>query len=155
MRNKYSRVSVISEYISCSGDRVHEILEPRFDGSRIQLTVVGSEDIQDRINSYAPYTDIFYMLNRLKVGDTSVLSCNRPMYGDFSSMPDNPIDAINMVHSAERAFNRLSAEEKGNYNNDYRVWLASLFNPSDTPEKPLPDEPVPDIAVGGKTTDES
>ena len=42
-------------------------------------------------------------------------------------MPTNPVDAINLVHSAEDAFGRLSVEDKAKYNNDYRVWLASVL----------------------------
>lgn len=92
----------------------------------------GSFDLQEKIDSFAPYTDIAYMLNRLKVGDTSVLTSRNPLYGDFTGMPDNPTDAINLYHGAENAFAQLSAEEKLNYNNDFRVWLSSLMAGSST-----------------------
>ena len=35
------------------------------------------------IDSFAPYTDLNYMLHRLSVGDTSVLSGRQAIYGDF------------------------------------------------------------------------
>lgn len=132
MRNNHARVSEPHTFKSCVGDRIHKLYESRFDGSRVVLEEAGSFDIQERINGYAPYTDISYMLNRLTVGDDSVLNKRTPMYGDFSGMPDNPADAINLYHNAETAFSQLSTEDKLRYNNDFRVWLASIMGSSAT-----------------------
>lgn len=115
-------------FFSCPGCPVHVLYESVFDGQQVKLVEVGSENLQDRINSYAPYTDLFYMLKRLSVGDNSVLSCRPALYGDFSGMPDNPVDAINLVHHAQDAFARLPADQKQDCNNDYRVWLAQLLS---------------------------
>lgn len=128
MRNPNSCVRPSSRFVSNPGSRIHEILEPRFDGKGISLVKVGQEDIQQSIEAYAPYTDLNYMLSRLSVGDDSVLSRRAPLYGDFSGLPTNPIDAINLVHSAETSFGQLSAEDKALYNNDYRVWLSSIMS---------------------------
>ncbi|AXQ66276.1 MAG: internal scaffolding protein [Microviridae sp.] len=105
------------------------------------------------IDSYAPYTDLNYMLHRLSVGDTSVLSGRKAMYGDFSQLPQNPVDMINVLNSAEQSFSQLPSDEKVAFNNDYRVWLAhmldSVSNPvvldspadsSDSPVKETSDE---------------
>lgn len=127
MRNKFARVSDPHSFSSCAGNRIHTLYESRFDGSRVILEESGFFDIQERINGYAPFTDISYMLNRLTVGDDSVLSSRPALYGDFSGMPDNPADAINLYHNAENAFGRLSADEKLRFNNDFRVWLASIM----------------------------
>lgn len=139
MRNNFAGVSDPHNFISCPGERIHTLYDSRFDGSRVVLEESGSFDLQERINSYAPYTDISYMLNRLKVGDNSVLSSRAPLYGDFSGMPDNPADAINLYHGAERAFSQLSADEKLAYNNDFRVWLASLMAGSNSVERAVSD----------------
>lgn len=152
MRNKFAGVSDPHSFMSCVGERVHTLYDSRFDGSRVVLEVSGSFDLQDRINSYAPYTDIAFMLNRLKVGDDSVLSSRTPLYGDFSGMPDNPADAINLYHGAERAFAQLSAEEKLSFNNDFRVWLASLMACSSSVERPVVD-PVPVVDDKQKVED--
>ena len=127
MRNVNARLPDYDSIRSCSGSEYHVLFEPRFDGTKLSLVEVGREEIQPKIEAYAPYTDLVYMLSRLKVNDFSVLSSRRPLYGDFSGMPDNPVDAINLVHSAERKFGELSVEEKQKYNNDYRVWLSQLF----------------------------
>ena len=112
---------------SCPGSKYHVLYESRFNGRTLSLVEVGREEIQPKIEAYAPYTDLVYMLSRLKVNDFSVLNQRRAMYGDFSELPTNPVDAINLVHGAESAFGRLSADEKQRFNNDYRVWLAQLF----------------------------
>lgn len=136
MRNKYAGVSDPYSFLSCSGSRIQKIYNSKFDGSSVILEETGSFDLQERINSYAPYTDIAFMLNRLKVGDSSVLTNRLPLYGDFTGMPDNPADAINLYHGAENAFAQLSPEEKLKYNNDFRVWLSSLMagSPSVEPD---------------------
>lgn len=155
MRNKAAVVSNPADFVSCAGDRMHKLFDTRFDGQRVVLEESGSFDIQERINGFAPYTDIAYMLNRLKVGDDSVLSGSVPMYGDFSGMFDNPADAINLYHGAEAAFNKIPASERLKYNNDFRVWLADVMagnladivNPSGS--EPVvevqPVDPKPDV----------
>ena len=142
MRNKFAGVSDPHSFVSCAGERIHTLYDSCFDGSRVVLKESGTFDIQERINSFAPYTDFSYMLNRLKVGDNSVLSSRTPFYGDFSGMPDNPTDAINLYHGAEQAFGQLSPEEKLAYNNDFRVWLASIMAGSTSVDRPVSD-PVP------------
>ena len=141
MRNPNARIPDPRSFVSCPGSRVHIIYEGRFNGRSMSLVEVGREEIQPKINAYAPYTDLVYMLSRLKVNDLSVLSSRTPMYGDFSGLPTNPIDAINLVHSAENAFGRLSIDEKQKFNNDYRVWLASVLSGGDSSTNPV-GEPV-------------
>lgn len=130
MRNPNSRVPDPTTFRSPSGSRIKVKYEGRFDGSSFSLVKVGQVDTQEIINSYGPFTDINFMLHRLSVGDNSVLSSRSPMYGDFSGLPSNPIDAINLVHSAESRFLDLDVEERQKFNNDYRVWLADLFTKS-------------------------
>lgn len=152
MRNPASKVPRICRNTPV-GKRLKTVLEPRFNGSKVVLESVGQLDIQERIESYAPFSDINYMLHRLKVGDRSVLSVTPPQYGDFTGLSTNPVDVINLVHSAESNFSELDTAEKLKYNNDWRVWLASLFNSAPNSQPTLPDasgisdvglNPVPD-----------
>lgn len=128
MRNKQARIPNIASIYTYSGSPVHKILEPRFDGSVTKLVVTSEENIQDRIEAEAPFTDINYMLHRLSLGDTSVLSSRRAMYGDFTGLPSDPIEAINLVHQSEYAFARLPSEDKVRYNNDWKQWFAELLS---------------------------
>lgn len=135
MRNKSAKIPNISSIHTYSGSPVHQILEPRFNGSTTRLVVVGEENIQDRIEAEAPLTDINYMLNRLSLGDSSVLSTKRAMYGDFTGLPSDPIEALNLVHESERAFAQLSPDDKLKYNNDWKRWFADIL--SGKPAKPI------------------
>ncbi len=130
MRLHTYRIPPTGDVVTSPGSRVETLFTPSFNGSEIVLSKSGSVDVQDRINSYAPYCDIRYMLNQLKVGDSSVLASRPPMYGDFSSMPSHPVDALNLITDVERRFESLPDDVKASYNNDWRVYFTRLFAPS-------------------------
>lgn len=146
MRNKEAKIPNIGSIHTFSGSPVRTILEPRFDGSTTKLVSVGEENIQDRIEAEAPYTDINYMLNRLSLGDLSVMSQKRPMYGDFTGLPSDPIEALNLVHQSETAFSQLSPEEKQKYNNDWRRWFADILSSRDVPGETISEVVKPDVS---------
>lgn len=150
MRNPFSKVSDPGEFVTPPGNPIHHICTGRFDGRTLKVVETGTEDIQQSIQAHAPFTDLRYMLSRLSVGDQSVLSSREPMYGDFSGLFDNPVDAINAVNDARSRFDLLTAEEKKACNNDWRVWFASLLNQSTPVDKPdsgvdLPINPPPSV----------
>ncbi len=153
MRNPHSSVNSVSSFVSSPGSREKIVYESRFNGRSLVVEPTGKYDIQDDIESYASYCDLNYMLSRLRVGDSSVLAQRQPMYGDFSGLPDNPIDAINLVRNAESRFATLPADEKLLYNNDYRVWLSDLmsgFSASSAVDRP---GVVSDVVKDGDTSE--
>ncbi len=123
------RIPSIADVFTSPGSRTENLFVPVFNGSEIVLQKSGTVDVQDRINSYAPYCDMRYMLNQLKVGDFSVLSSRPPLYGDFSSFPAHPVDALNLISDVERRFNALSDDIKASCNNDWRIYFARMFGP--------------------------
>lgn len=125
---KPSSIPDVHNIFTDPGNRKKSLFTPRFDGTKITLVESGTIDIQDEINSYAPYSDLRYMLSRLKVGDSSVFKSQPALYGDFTSIPDNAVDAVNLLHDVERRFATLSEDERSACNNDWRVYLANLFN---------------------------
>ncbi len=150
MRRKEARIPNISSIHTYSGSPIHKILEPRFDGSITKLVVTGEENIQDRMEAEAPSTDINYMLHRLSLGDQSVLSPRRPMYGDFTGLPSDPIEALNLVHESEHAFAQLSVEDKAKFNNDWRRWFADLLSGRNVSRETLPSvEPKSEVVEKG------
>lgn len=155
MRNPNSKISDPNSFVTCGGSRIHIRYEPRFNGKKLVLEEAGREDIQDLIESYAPYTDLNYMLHRLKVGDSSVLSLRQPVYGDFSGMPSNPVDAINLFNNAKNQFAGLDADTKKQYNNDFRLWLAGLLNGSDNSLDDSVSGSKPNTMVKESSSDES
>lgn len=129
MRLYTYRIPAVGDVITSPGSRVETLYTPLFNGSEIVLRKSGTVDVQDRINSFAPYCDIRYMLNQLKVGDSSVLSSRQAMFGDFSSMPAHPVDALNLISDVERSFNALPDDVKASCNNDWRVYFVRQFSP--------------------------
>ncbi len=123
---KPNHVPNVAEIFTASGSRKKPIYTPRFDGECISLRETGSIDFQDSINAYAPYCDIRYMLTRLKAGDSSVLSSRTPSYGDFSGLPCNPVDTLNLIHDVERSFSELPDDVRLSCNNDWRVYFTRL-----------------------------
>lgn len=152
---KPNHVPNVAEIFTASGSRKKPIYTPRFDGECISLRETGSIDIQDSINSYAPYCDLRYMLTRLKAGDTSVLSSRPASYGDFSGLPGNPVDTLNLIHDVERSFSELPDDIRLSCNNDWRVYFTRLcsgdFNvspgiSSDQPSSdPVPTDPIKEV----------
>lgn len=130
MRLHTYRVPDTADIVTFSGSPVETLFTPSFNGSEIVLTASGSVDVQERINSFAPYCDIRYMMNQLKVGDTSVLASRQPLFGDFSSMPVHPVDALNLISDVERSFDSLPEDVKASCNNDWRVYFTRLFAPA-------------------------
>lgn len=143
---KPNRVSDVHNIFTCPGNRKKSIFTPRFNGTRVTLVETGSLDIQDEINAYAPYSDLRYMLSRLKVGDFSCVKSQAPLYGDFTSLPRSPIDAVNLVHDVERYFATLPDEERSACNNDWRVYFANLFSGESASSSGVSTDPVKDIS---------
>lgn len=123
---KPSRIPKIIDFVTCAGNRKKKLYTPRFNGETIVLSESGSIDVQDSINSYAPYCDLRYMLSRLKVGDSSVLSTRPPTYGDFTLIPRNPIDTLNLIHDVERRFGSVPEDIRKECNNDWRIYFTRL-----------------------------
>lgn len=128
MWNRNACIPDIDQIHSNPGSRVHDLLEPRFDGEGTRLVKTGEEDIQDRIEAAAPFTDINYMLHRLSLGDRSVLNARSPIYGDVSELPRDPIEALNLVQRSEDAFMQLAPGERAKYNNDWQRWFADILS---------------------------
>lgn len=108
--------------------------------NRLELVESGSVNLQERIQSQAPSTDLTYMIKRLKLGDNSVLTKKQPLYGDFTQLPSSGTDLVNTLLRAEYEFNQLPVDERKQHGFDYRSWLASIFTPvvvNPSLEKPI------------------
>ncbi len=137
----------VHNIFTCPGNRKKSIFTPRFNGSRVTLVETGTIDIQDEINSYAPYSDLRYMLSRLKVGDVSCVKSQPAFFGDFTAIPRNAIDAVNLVHDVERYFSTLPEEERIACNNDWRVYFASKFSGDSVSSSGVSADPLKDSTI--------
>lgn len=137
----------VHNIFTCSGNRKKSIFTPRFNGTRVTLVKTGSIDLQDEINSYAPYSDLRYMLSRLKVGDFSCVKSKPALFGDFTALPRNAVDAVNLVHDVERYFATLPEEQRSACNNDWRVYFANMFSRDSVLGPDVSTNPVNNVSV--------
>ena len=154
IRNPNSRISNPYGFVAPAGESIHTLYVGVWKTNRLELVESGSVDLQERIQNQAPFTDLAYMIKRLKLGDNSVLTKRQPLYGDFTQLPNDGTELVNTLLHAEYAFNELPVEERKKHGYDYRSWLASIFQPVVVPvskpiEKPIdkPKDPSYELSV--------
>ena len=125
MRNKNAMVSDPNDFFTCSGDKFRIIFSPVIqpDGS-IELVESGKDDIQEMIDSYRDQTDMAYILQRMAMGDSSVLNQKEPMYGDFTQLPKTYAEALQLVIDREKQFMQLPLDVRKAFDNDFKKWFA-------------------------------
>lgn len=128
------------------GNPVVQTYTGRYDkNGDLQLVNTGSENLYDKIQAEAAACDMDNILRRFANGDISVLSQSQGIYADVADAPMHFTDALNMVRSVEEAFDKLPAEEREKFDNDWVKYGASLVNPV---VDSVVDEPVkPDVVV--------
>ena len=130
MRNPNAKVSDPNEFFTCPGEKMHTIYSAKLmeDGT-ILLKKTDEEDIQAKIDSYRDQTDMAYVLRQLMLGDTSVLTQKEPMYGDFTQMPKNMLEAMQLMIDGEKAFYELDLETRQKFDNNFRQWMIDAGSP--------------------------
>ncbi len=123
MRNPNARVPLEFEP-TCSGDRYHVDYQPVIEDGCIQLVEAGRTDIQAVIDSYADSCDMSLILQRLSIGDTSVLTAKTPMFGDFTAMPSTLSGILNLKLEAQHIFDKLDPAVRDQFE-DFNDWLAA------------------------------
>lgn len=113
------------------GNPVVETYTGRYDkNGDLQLVKTGTENLYDKIQAEAAACDMDNILRRFANGDISVLSQSQGVYADVAGAPMHFTDALNMVRSVEDAFNKMPAEEREKYDNDWVKYGASIVNPA-------------------------
>lgn len=119
------------------------------DAGRLVLSKTGEEDLYAFIQSHAESVDINVILAKYASGDASVLSRRQGVYADFTEMPQTYAEMLNMVHSAEAAFDALPLEIRQKFDMSMSSWLASYGSEEWIDKmgiRPEPD-PVPEPVV--------
>lgn len=127
LRNKHAAVSDPNKFNTNSGDKFHVLREGRLqpDGT-IRLVETGRENIQEKINSFAPGCDMSLIISRLRMGDSSVLTMKSPVYGDFTQFPTSYAECLDLVHRSEDAFKNLPIDVRQSFDNDINKWFATI-----------------------------
>lgn len=126
MRNKNAKVSDPNSFVSDPGSSEHIVYSARINENNvIEVIPSGKKDWQAYIESFRESTDMAYILKQLSLGDASVLNQTAAQYGDFTLMPHNMLEAMQMQLDAERHFDALPLDIKAKFNNNYREWCAA------------------------------
>lgn len=124
MRNPNSRIIDPNDIHTCHGSVDRQLYTSKVmpDGT-IKLTPSGKQNLKEYINSFAEQTDINSLIQRVKLGDTSVL--RNGSFGDFSEMPRTYADFLQLQIDGKKAFDSLPLETKNAFDNNYHLWLAT------------------------------
>lgn len=135
------------------GNPIIETFTGRYDkNGDLQLVSTGTENLYDKIQAEAAACDMDNILRRFANGDISVLSQSQGIYADVADAPMHFTDALNMVRAVEAEFDKLPAEEREKYDNDWVKYGASLVNPK-VVEPVVPSEPaVPSVETEKEVT---
>ncbi len=149
-RTQYDRIDRV---YTNHGDPEVTTFTGRYDeNGDLQLVKTGIENLYDKIQAEAAACDMDNILRRFANGDISVLSQSQGIYADVSSAPMHFTDALNMVRSVEEEFDRLPAEEREKFDNDWIKFGASLVNPVSSPAESAPEVSKPDVIVTEEVT---
>lgn len=130
MRSKFSSISDPNSFVSDAGDRYHIVYGSTIlpDGT-ISLREKDRIDIREEINSHRDETDMAFILNRLRIGDTSVISRNTPAYGDFTKLPRSLAEFEQLRIDAERTFYELPLSVRQQFGNSFVNWMSEIGSP--------------------------
>lgn len=127
MRNKAAKVSDPNTFYTEPGSPIVDVYDAKVlpDG-KFEVVVTGKKNIQDEIESFRNQTDMSYILKQLAIGNNEVLTQTIGQYGDFTKMPTNMAEALQMDIDAKKAFYSLDLDTRNKFDNDYHHWLVSL-----------------------------
>lgn len=122
MRNIKARVIEPNSIHTCHGsiERILYSSKVMPDG-KIKLIESGKQNLKEYINSFAGQTDINSIIQRVKMGDTSML--RNGFYGDFTDAPKSYAEFLQLQIDGRKAFDSLPIETKLQFDNDFNKWL--------------------------------
>lgn len=113
------------------GHREHKLYGAVFDeAGRIHLEEKGTENLYDYIQSFADSVDIHVILKRFANGETDVMSKVQGFYGDFTGLPSNYAEMLNVVQNGENMFMQMPVEMRAKFNHNFNEFMTCLCDGS-------------------------
>lgn len=108
----------------------------------IELVTDRLENTDDIIDSYRESADIHNILARISAGQVDLINAKNGFYGDFTDFPKTYAEMLDLMHRGEEFFNKLPAETKEKYNNDFNQFFANFDVAMSELTKPLQKEAI-------------
>lgn len=123
----------MARFFSNPGSPFRPVRESFYDSSgALCLRTVGTDNIDERIQSHAAGADIVSLARRCQLGDPSVVRTDSPMYIDTVGAPKTPIDMLNTMANVRKTFESLPADRRAEYDNDFNKFFVSIFSDKTT-----------------------
>lgn len=97
---------------------VYALVKDEFTGAS-EVKLVGTENIQSYIDSFADSCNVANIVSRAVCGDDSLLNAVNGVYGDFTNYPSTLADALNSIVRSQETFDNLPDDVRSKFNNSY------------------------------------
>lgn len=107
------------------GDPLHKIYQAKADDKgNIELVQTGVENTDDVIESYAASCDMAVIIKRIQNGEVDLLNARKGVYGDFTKVPSNFADVLQLQLDSNRLFDSMPSDIKAKFDNDANKFFA-------------------------------
>lgn len=121
---------VDEKFVSNPGERYRPVYTSEImDDGTIELVQTGVEDLQEIYNSQRNSCDVNLIAQQFIAGDLSVLNRANPVFLDLLGAPKSLMEAYQMQHRAEQAFNLLPVDVREHFNHSFSEFLAGAGTP--------------------------
>lgn len=118
-----------SEPSNPGDDFLPQFIETIDKNGKTILKKTGDRNIKEEIQEAAKGTDIYAIIDKyLATGDETLLNMRKGFFGDFTKIPNNPVDIHNMIVQAENVFNQLDKDIRAEFENDAGVFKQSILD---------------------------
>lgn len=113
-----------NEWFTNPGERYQTEYTPVVQpNGRIEIVPTGKKDIFQEIQSWRDATDMHFILAQMAQGKYEPRS--GAMYGDFTVMPETPVETMQLMINSEKAFYDLPVDVRKKFDNDWHQWMVS------------------------------
>lgn len=126
------KIMCVMEKYSCDpGERYRPVYTSEIkDDGTIELVQTGVEDLQEIYNSMRDSCDVNLIAERFLAGDDTALKRGNPVFLDLLGAPDTLMEAYQLQHRAEQAFNLLPVSIREKFNQSFPEFIASVGTPA-------------------------
>lgn len=113
-------------FSECGDPEVMEYSPYYDDNGVLQLRENGKKNLYQEIQSHKLSCDIHYILKRFANGEMDVLSKVQGAFGDFTNLPKNFAEVMNLTIDAQNHFDSLPVEVKQKFDNNFVQYMQSF-----------------------------